>query len=197
MKLIFYKQINRKVCQKFIPILWTSKFHTRLILSLLMDMIKHSQITQSNKFAISLQYLIKEVRNGGNFWHADKCQSLYKLLLSFLIGVARYVQNTPNRKLLIFLQYIKKKCFNCLSSILMQNIEIFYGDPVMFVFTWLFMICSACLLSKTFMIVLSEFVSPCEATGSFYVKFTPILFVKGCRCHIFSSFFCKSKRECL
>ena len=35
-------------------------------------MIKHSQITQSNKFAISLQYLKKEVRNGGHFWHADK-----------------------------------------------------------------------------------------------------------------------------
>ena len=38
---------------------WTSNFPTRLILSLLMGMIKHSQITQSNKFAISLQYLKK------------------------------------------------------------------------------------------------------------------------------------------
>ena len=37
-----------------------------------MDMIKHSQITQSNKFAISLQYLRKEVKNGGHFWRADK-----------------------------------------------------------------------------------------------------------------------------
>ena len=34
--------------------------------SLLMVMIKHSQITQSNKFAIFLQYLKKEVRNGGH-----------------------------------------------------------------------------------------------------------------------------------
>ena len=48
------------------------KFCTRLILSLLMDdMIKHSWITQSNKFAISLQYLKKEVGNGGHFWYAD------------------------------------------------------------------------------------------------------------------------------
>ena len=75
-------------------------------------MIKHSQITQSNKFAISLQYLKKDVRNGGHFWHADKRQSFYKLVLSFLMEVARHVQNTQNRKLVIFLQYIRN-CRNC------------------------------------------------------------------------------------
>ena len=64
------------------------------MLSLLMDMIKHSQITQSNKFAISLQYLKEEFRNGGHFWNADKRQSFYKLVLCFLIEVAKYVQNT-------------------------------------------------------------------------------------------------------
>ena len=37
------------------------------IIPTLMGMIKHSQITQSNKFAISLQYLKKQVRNGGHF----------------------------------------------------------------------------------------------------------------------------------
>ena len=76
-------------------------------------MIKHSQITQSNKFAISLQYLKKEVRSRGHFWHADQRQSFYKLVLSFLMEVARHVQNTQNRKLVIFLQYIKKNCRNC------------------------------------------------------------------------------------
>ena len=78
-----------------------------------MGKMKHSAITQSNKFAISLQYLQKEVRNGGHFWHADKCKSFYKLILSFLMEVARHVQNTQNRKLVIFLQYIKKNCRNC------------------------------------------------------------------------------------
>ena len=57
-------------------------------------MIKHSQVTQSNKFAISLQYLKEEVRNGGHFWHADKHQNFYKLVLWFLVEVARHVQNT-------------------------------------------------------------------------------------------------------
>ena len=78
-----------------------------------MGMIKHSQITQNNKFAISLQYLKKEVRNGGDFWHTDKRQSFYKSVLSFLMEVARHVQNTQNRKLVIFLQYIKKSSCNC------------------------------------------------------------------------------------
>ena len=39
----------------------------KVLLSLLMGMIKHSKSTQRNKFAISLQYLKKEVRNGVHF----------------------------------------------------------------------------------------------------------------------------------
>ena len=58
------------------------KVSYNLILSLLLGMIKHSQNTQSNKFAISLQYLGKGVRNGVHFLHADKIQSFYKLGLS-------------------------------------------------------------------------------------------------------------------
>ena len=51
------------------------KILCRMTLSLLIDMIKHSQSTQSNKSAISLQYLKKEVRDGVHFLHADKHQS--------------------------------------------------------------------------------------------------------------------------
>ena len=63
----------------------------------------HDQITQSNNFAISLQYLKKEVRNEDHFWHADKRQTFYKLVLSFFMEVARHVQNSQNRKLVMFL----------------------------------------------------------------------------------------------
>ena len=69
-----------------------------------MGIIKHSLITQSNKFGISLQYLKKEVKIGCHFWHADNRQSFYKLVLSFLMEVARHVQNTQNRKLVVFLK---------------------------------------------------------------------------------------------
>ena len=79
------------------------KVSCKVILSLLMSMIKHSQSTQSNKFAMSLQYVKKEVRGGVHISHADKHQSFYKLALAFLMEVARHVQSTQNRKLEIFL----------------------------------------------------------------------------------------------
>ena len=48
------------------------KVSYKLILSLLMHMIKHSQRTQISKFAISLHYLKKEVKDGVHFLHLDK-----------------------------------------------------------------------------------------------------------------------------
>ena len=84
-------------------------FFCKVILSLLMGIIKDSESTQSNKFAISLQYLKKEVRDRVHFLHADKNQSFYKLALLCLVEVARHVQSTQNRKLVIFLQYLQKK----------------------------------------------------------------------------------------
>ena len=123
------------------------KVFYKVILSLLMGMIKHSQSTQSNKFAISLQYLKKEVRNGVHFLHADKHQNFYKLTLSFLMEVARHVQSTQNRKLVKFLQYIKKNVLQLLLySFVMQNIQMLYGVPVMFVVTcfWVVVVKNGC-----------------------------------------------------
>ena len=54
-----------------------------------MGMIKRSRMTPSNNFAISLQYLKKEVRDGDHFWHTDKRQIFYQLVLSFLMEVAK------------------------------------------------------------------------------------------------------------
>ena len=62
------------------------KVSYKVILSLLMDMIKHFQSFKSNKFAISLQYLKKEVRNEVHFLHTDKHQNFYKLALPFFDG---------------------------------------------------------------------------------------------------------------
>ena len=82
-------QINTKVSCKLI-----SKVFHKVILSLLMGMIKHSQNTQSGTSAISLQYLKREVKDVEH-------QSFYKLALSFLMEVARHVQSTQNRKFVI------------------------------------------------------------------------------------------------
>ena len=98
----------------------------KVILSLLMGIIKHSQSTQSSNFAIFLQCLKKEVRG-------VEYQSFYKLALSFLMKVATHVQSNQNRKLVIFLQYLKKKVSQLLlCSIVMQNIQLFCRGLVMF-----------------------------------------------------------------
>ena len=95
MKLIFCMQISMKA---------------RMIL---MGMVKHFQSSQNSKLAMSLQCLIKEVRDEVHFLHADQHHSFYKLMLSFLMEVVRLAQSTQNVKLVIFFQYIKKKCCNC------------------------------------------------------------------------------------
>ena len=59
MKLIFYTQSEIKDFFK-------------LILSLLVYVARHAQITQNKKFAIYLQYLKKEVSDEVDFLHADK-----------------------------------------------------------------------------------------------------------------------------
>ena len=112
-----------------------------MILSLLMDMINHSQSNQSNNFAISLQYHKKEVIDGVHFLHAGEHQIFYKLVLSFLVEVARHVQSTQNWKLVIFLHFLKKNVLQLLLwSAVMQNIQMFYRDPVMFVVTCFFLV---------------------------------------------------------
>ena len=133
MKLIF---LHTDKHQRFLQVDFNTlsiKVSYKVILSLLMGMIKYSQNTRRNKFTISLQYLKKEVRNRVHFLHADKHQSFYKFTLSFSAEVARHIQSTQNRKLVMFLQYREKKVSQLLlCSIMMQNIQIFYGGPVMF-----------------------------------------------------------------
>ena len=97
-----------------------------------MGMIKHSQNIQSNKFAISLQFLKKAVKNGVIFcvqinikvstsWH-------YRFWWKWLD-----ISQVPKIGSWQFLQYFMKNVSQLLLfSIVMQNIQIFYGAPVMF-----------------------------------------------------------------
>ena len=61
----------------------------KVILSLLLGMIKHSQSTQIIGLQISLQYLKKEDMKRVHFLHAAEHQSSYKLEL-LLMEVARF-----------------------------------------------------------------------------------------------------------
>ena len=117
------------------------KVSCKVILLLLMGMIQHSQSAQSNKFALSLQYLKNEVGNGVYFLDTDKHQSFLKFALLYFMEVARHAQSTQNRKLITFLQYSKKKVSTLLSCfIVMQNIQIFYWGLPSHVLRYLFLL---------------------------------------------------------
>ena len=94
-----------------------TNFSYKVILSLLIGMIKHFQSTQSNKFAISLQYLKKEDKDDVDFLHVDKHQSFlqvdlnvleiklsHKGILSLLMGMIKHSQSTQSNKFAISLQ---------------------------------------------------------------------------------------------
>ena len=71
--------------------------------------------------------------------------------LSFLVEVARHIQSTQNIKLVIIWQCITQNVSQLvLHSILMQEIEIFYGSPVMFVVPCLLLVLSFLFLFVLF-----------------------------------------------
>ena len=76
-------------------------------------MTRHVQITQNNKFAISLQYLKKEFsdlsKNLVDFLHADKYESLLQIDSMILMGMIKHSQSSQNSKFAMSLQYLKKE----------------------------------------------------------------------------------------
>ena len=52
-----------------------------------------AQITQSNKFAKTLQYLKKEVRDEVDFY-CNEHHNFFKMILLFLMNVTRYAKST-------------------------------------------------------------------------------------------------------
>ena len=96
MKLIFCPQINVKGFLK-------------LILSFSVCVASHPQITQNNKFAISLQYLKKEVRGEVDFLHAEKYESLLEIDAMIFVGLVKHSQSSQNSKFAISLSNISKK----------------------------------------------------------------------------------------
>ena len=55
-----------------------------------MKMVKHSQSSQNSKFAVSLQYLRKEVKDEVNFLQADKHESLLNISFNILVIKVSY-----------------------------------------------------------------------------------------------------------
>ena len=53
----------------------------KLILSFWMCVTRHAQNTQNNMFAVSLQYLTKDLSDEVDFLHADKHKDLLQMIL--------------------------------------------------------------------------------------------------------------------
>ena len=77
-------------------------------------------ISKNSKFAMSLQYLEKEVRNEVDFLHADKNQNFlqvdlktlsikffYKGILSLMMDMVQNSESAQSNKFAIALQYVK------------------------------------------------------------------------------------------
>ena len=73
MKLIFRVQINMQVFYKLIVSLWEC-------------VARHAQITQNNKFTMSLLYLKENMKGEVDFLHADKHQRFLQID-SIILGV--------------------------------------------------------------------------------------------------------------
>ena len=92
MKFIFCLQIQTKVFYKLVASLWVC-------------IARHAQNTQYNKFAISLQYLRKEMSDEIDFLHADKYEKLIKLQIDtmILMGMVKHSQSFQNNKFAMYL----------------------------------------------------------------------------------------------
>ena len=132
MKLILCLQINIKGFFKLIlsfqVCVWLLIMpkHTHMHESLLQiyDMILMGMVKQSqnSKFAMSLQYLKREIRDEVGFLHADKHQLFLqvnfhtlgikvscKVILSLLMGTIKHSESTQSNKFVISSQYLKKE----------------------------------------------------------------------------------------
>ena len=72
-------------------------------------MARHAQNTQNNMFAISLQYLKKEMSVEVDFLHADKYESLLQIDSMILMGMFKDSQSSQNCKFAMSLEYFRKE----------------------------------------------------------------------------------------
>ena len=74
-----------------------------------MCVARHAQITQNKKFAISLQYLKKEVNDEVDFLHAGKHENLLQIDTMILMEMVKHFQSSQNSTFTMSVQYLKKE----------------------------------------------------------------------------------------
>ena len=89
MKFIFGIHVNMEVFYKLILSFWAC-------------VTKQAQNTQNNKFAISLQYLKKDVSDEVDFLHAGKHKGLLQIDTMISMEIVKHSQNSQNSKFSTF-----------------------------------------------------------------------------------------------
>ena len=74
-----------------------------------MCVARHAQITQNKTFAISMQYLRKEVINEVDFLHEGRHGNFLQIDAMILMGMVKHFQSSQNSKFAMSLQYVKKE----------------------------------------------------------------------------------------
>ena len=77
-----------------------------------MCVARYAQIIQNKKFAISLQYLKKEVNDGVDFLHAGKHENLLQIDTMILMEMFKHFQSFQNSKFTMSVHYLKKEIRN-------------------------------------------------------------------------------------
>ena len=84
----------------------------KVIVSFQAGVARHTQISQNNKLAISLQYLRKEMSDEVDLLHADKYESFLQVETMIFMRMVKHSQSSQNSKFAMPLQYLKKELIN-------------------------------------------------------------------------------------
>ena len=93
-----------------------------------MCVTRHVQITQNNKFTISLQYMSDEV----DFSRANKHEILLQIATMILREMVEHSQSSRNSKFAISLQYLKKEVRNGVHFLHADKHQSFYELALLF-----------------------------------------------------------------
>ena len=120
-----------------ISTLWASKFHTRWYYHYWWAWLSILQLLKVTSFQYPFNTSKKKYREGwSSFFTSIWTSKFLQVGIIVLMEVTRNVQSAQNTNLVIFFQYPKRNMLQLLfCSVVMQNIQIFYGCLVIFIVT--------------------------------------------------------------
>ena len=91
----------------------------------------HSQITQNNKFAISLQYPKKQLSDRVDVLHADKHKSVLQIDTLILIGMVKHSQSSQMTSLQCLYNISRKEVRDEVGFSMQINIKFFFHKLIL------------------------------------------------------------------